>query len=71
MTTYTTAELKEYVQEAIVKILTDGQAYSNQGRSWTKADLPELRNMLKDLELKEQRETAGGIRVRGATPVDS
>lgn len=48
----TDAELLVYTRAAIVKILTDGQAYSINGRSLTRADLPELRKQVEWLEAR-------------------
>lgn len=48
----TDAEILVYVRAAIVKILTDGQAYTINGRSLTRADLPELRKQVDWLEAR-------------------
>lgn len=48
----TDAEILVYVRAAIVQILTQGQAYAINGRSLTRADLPELRKQVEWLEAR-------------------
>lgn len=65
--TYT--EQLEQVDTAITTILTGAQSYSVGGRSKTNADLNTLMSERKRLQILVQRETDGGMRVRGVTPV--
>jgi hypothetical protein len=44
------ADLREVIREAIYKIATTGQSYKIGTRSLTRADLGQLRALLKDLE---------------------
>lgn len=58
------------VQLAITAIEGGAQSYTGtSGRSVTRADLKTLYDREERLLLKVQRETSGGIRVRGVTPV--
>jgi len=70
MTVKTYAEQLEEVQTAISAILSGAQSYSIGGRSKTSADLRTLQDMEKHLRAMADRETNGGIRVTGVTPVD-
>jgi len=65
--TYT--EQLEQVDTAITAILTGAQSYSVAGRTKTNADLRTLMEERKRLQILVQRETDGGINVRGGTPV--
>ncbi len=69
MAVLTYTEQLEQVQTAKTAILTGAQSYSIAGRSLTKADLKTLDDMERRLRPLAQRETDGGIKVRGATPV--
>jgi hypothetical protein len=50
----TAAELLAAVDAAILSVLTHGQALGTEGKTWTKADLGQLRETRKEL----QREVA-------------
>ena len=65
--TYT--EQLESVQAAIEAIETGAQSYSAEGQSVTRADLNALYAREARLQKLVARESRGGIRVRGATPV--
>jgi len=69
MAVLTYAEKLEQVNTAITAILTGAQAYSIGSRSKTNADLKTLLEERNRLEVLAQRETDGGIRIRGVTPV--
>lgn len=65
----TYSEQLDEVQAAITAIETTGvQSYSIAGRSLTKADLATLYEREKYLRAMADRESRGGIRVRGGTP---
>jgi len=70
MATLTYQAQLEEVQTLISAIMTGGQAYSNHGRSFTKADLSVLHEREIYLRRMAAREAAGGIAVVGGTPVD-
>jgi len=69
MAVLTYTEQLEQIDTAITAILTGAQSYSIGSRSKTNADLKTLLEERKRLEVLAQRETDGGIRVRGVTPV--
>ncbi|MGD9209600.1 MAG: hypothetical protein PVI90_02440 [Desulfobacteraceae bacterium] len=66
----TTDELIELYETALSAILDGSQSYSIAGKSMTRADLSYIQTQLDKLYIRKQRETAGGIIVRGGTPVD-
>jgi hypothetical protein len=59
----------ERVQAAIADIEERGQSYDINGRSLSRADLKTLYAREERLRKLANRESAGGIRVRGVTPV--
>lgn len=63
------AEMAEEVQAAISAILGGAQSYSIGNRSLTRANLKELLELEKHYRSLASREAAGGIQVRGVTPV--
>lgn len=65
----TNAEELVLVDAAIEAILGGAQSYSIAGRSVTRADLKELFKRRDFLVVMADRDSRGGIRVRGATPV--
>lgn len=66
----TYSEQLDEVQAAITKIESGAQSYTGtSGRQLTRADLKTLYDREERLLQKVQRETSGGIRVRGVTPV--
>lgn len=67
MATY--AEQLTSVQAAITAIEGGAQSYSIAGRSLTRADLSVLYKREERLRVLADRESRGGIRVRGVTPV--
>lgn len=69
MTTTSYQTQLESVQAAIAAIEAGSQSYSIAGRSMSKADLGTLYEREKWLRRMVDRETRGGIRVRGITPV--
>jgi len=67
--TYTEQLLE--VQTAISAVLSGAQSYKFKGRSKTAADLATLYSAEARLRILAERESAGGIRITAATPVDS
>jgi hypothetical protein len=65
----TNSEELTLVDAAIEAILGGAQSYSIAGRSMTRADLETLFARRDYLVAMVARETRGGIRVRGVTPV--
>ena len=59
----------EEVQAAITKILNNAQSVSVAGRDYEYGDLKTLHDMEMQLRLLADRESNGGIKVRGVTPV--
>jgi len=65
----TAAELLAKVETAIDGILERGQSYTINGRTYTRANLAELRRFRKELEVEvEKAAQGGGIRVRYGVP---
>ena len=60
----------ESVQSAIAEIEENGQSNAIEGRSVTWADYDALTKRERRLRMLAARESRGGIRVRGITPVD-
>lgn len=60
----TAVTMREEVQAAISKILSGAQEYEIGNRSFTRADLGELREMEKYYAAQANREAAGGIKMR-------
>ena len=58
------ATMREEVQTAISKILGGAQEYEIGNRSFTMADLGELRQMEQYYAAEAKREAAGGITMR-------
>jgi len=69
MAVLTYTEQLEQIDTAITAILTGSQSYSIGNRSKTSGDLNTLVAERKRLQTLVQRETDGGIRVSGVTPV--
>jgi len=69
MTIKTYTEQLEEVQAAITAIMTGAQTYTINGRTLTRANLSDLDSMEQRLRRLASREAAGGISVRGVTPV--
>lgn len=57
------------VRTAICGVLSIGQSHSVAGRTFTKADLRELRRMESDLLTRISRLQRGGIRVQRVYPL--
>ena len=57
MALLTPAELLEQVETAITAILTGSQSYTIADRSWTRADIGELRAWRRDLLSEAQADT--------------
>jgi len=53
------------------KAVANGQSYTIAGRSLTRADAKEIRENIKFWDAQVKRLSRKGIRIRGATPVDS
>lgn len=68
MATKTYQEQLEEVQAAITAVLTRGQSHDTNGRSFSRADLAELRRMENDLRRKVARQKRGGIRILRVRP---
>lgn len=67
MATKSFQEQLEEVQAAITTIVTKGQSYTIEGRTYTRADLNALIRYEKYLRTQADRASDGGIRVyRGA-----
>lgn len=64
----TTSELLALVDQAIETVLKKGQAFTVQGRTYTRADLAELRRWRKELIAETVQTERGGIRVRYGVP---
>lgn len=64
----TTEERLERVSKAIEDLLDSGQSVSYNGRTFTMANLKELTDLEHRLELRIERKSRGGIRVRRGTP---
>ena len=64
----TYAEQLEEVQDAISAILTKGQSYSIEGRTYTRANLKDLQDREAYLRPLVERESRGGLRVRLGVP---
>lgn len=67
--TYT--EQLEQVQAAITAVLTKGQSYTIDGRTFTRADLGALQEREQYLMPLAQRETRGGLGIRLGVPRSS
>lgn len=67
---FTLEQIKERLQQLYdaQEKVTMGQAYAYQGRTFTRANLLELEQVIALWEAREARMTRGGIRVRGVTP---
>lgn len=65
------AQIAADAKTAIRDILTKGVSYSAEGRSMTRADLGQLRELATYAEQMAKRDAAGGIPVRAGTPVDA
>ncbi len=66
----TAAERLATVDAAIDKILTKGQSFTVGDITYTRADLPQLWRMRRDLQAETTRTGRGGIRVRQIIPTD-
>lgn len=64
------AQLQAYLEASLA--CADGQAYSINGRSLTRANLPEINKAIDKWEakVKELSRGSGGIRFRGVRPID-
>lgn len=69
MATKTYQTQLEEVQAAITAILTNAQSVEINNRKYSYATLEKLEAMETRLRRAVERETRGGIRMRGATPV--
>jgi len=69
MTTKTYQAQLEEIQAAITVVLTNAQSVSVNGRNYTYGDLQTLYDMEMKLRMLADRESNGGIRIRGVTPV--
>ena len=65
----TLEEKLERVQKAIAAIEGGGQSVSYEGRAVTKGDLKTLYERETYLEKRIERESRGGIRMRGGVPL--
>jgi hypothetical protein len=65
----TNAEKLAEVEAAISELLAGGQAVAFNGRRVEMADLDALQKRERYLQEQVERESHGGIRVRGITPV--
>lgn len=59
----------EEVQAAITVIVTKSQSVTVNSRSYTRANLKDLHDMEMKLRSLADRESRGGARIRGVTPV--
>lgn len=64
----TTQELLDATEEAILALLQRGQEVRVNGRTYRRADLPELRAFRDALKTEISRNARGGIRMRQAVP---
>lgn len=64
----TTSELLAEVDTAIEAILQKGQSYTINGRTFTRANLGELRRFRQELRAQDATDSSGGIRVRYGVP---
>lgn len=58
---YSTSELLEHVNNAIVAITVGGQSYKIGSRSLTRADLKQLYTIKNDLTAQQAAESSGGL----------
>lgn len=58
---YSTSELLEHVNNAIVAITVGGQSYKIGSRSLTRADLKQLYTIKNDLTAQMAAESSGGL----------
>lgn len=56
------------VKEAIIAVITRGQAVTVNGKTYTRANLAELRAIRSDLEAEVTRLDRGGMRIRQVVP---
>ena len=67
MATFT--ELLAEVDNAIIAVLTKGQEYTIDGRTFKRADLETLKTMRNEYKALADGETNGGRRVRAMTKI--
>ena len=65
----TTQALLDAAKTAELAILQRGQSVTVLSRTYTRADLGELRELIRELETKVARETRGGMRMRQGVPL--
>ena len=65
----TNTELLEAVQDAIYRVASFGQDVQFEGRRVTEADLERLQKVEAFYARRVAKESRGGIRMRGGTPV--